>query len=336
MKEFQMARPPRWLTSLILFMLLGACGGGQASAPSTTAVPSSAEAPTEAATAVATTAVAGGDLTVFAAASLTDAFDELGKMFEAAHSGTTVTFNFAGSQQLAQQIAQGAPVDVFAAANKKTMDTVIASGQVISGTQRTFVRNRLVVIYPKDNPAGLKTLEDLARPGLKLDLAAKEVPVGQYALDFLDKAVADPAFGASFKDGVLENVVSYEENVKAVLSKVTLGEADAGIVYTTDITLNAGDKVGRIDIPDALNTIASYPIAAIKDAPHADLAVEFVTFILSPDAQHVLAKYGFMPMTGSTSGAAPGTMPLAAAPVTLTANDFKKMKQIAMKARTVY
>jgi molybdate transport system substrate-binding protein len=277
-------------------------------APTEAETPAPIEAPTEVVTAAATegtTSIAGGELAVFAAASLTDAFNELGKTFAAAHPGTTVTFNFAGSQQLAQQIGQGAPADVFAAASGKTMETVIATGQVISGTQRTFVRNRLVVIYPKDNPAGIKELKDLAKPGLKLDLAAKEVPVGQYALDFLDKAIADPTFGASFKDDVLKNVVSYEENVKAVLSKVTLGEADAGIVYTTDITLDAGDKVGRIDIPDTLNTIASYPIAAIKDAQHADLAREFVTYILSPDAQQVLVRYGFIPTSDSASGAAP-------------------------------
>ena len=173
---------------------------------------------------------------VFAAASLTEPFGEIGKSFEAAHPGVTVVYNFAGSQQLAQQINAGAPADVFASANKKQMGATIDAGSVISGTQQIFARNRLVVIYPKDNPAGLKDLNDLANPGLKLVLAAKEVPVGQYTLDFLDKAAADPALGTTFKDAVLKNVVSYEDNVKNVLTKVALGEADAGIVYLSDIS----------------------------------------------------------------------------------------------------
>ena len=157
-------------------------------------------------------------------------------MFEADHPGVTAVFNFAGSQQLAQQINEGAPADVFASANKKQMDVVIEAGGIVSGTQQTFAKNRLVVIFPKDNPAGLAELKDLANPDSKLVLAAKEVPVGQYSLDFLDKAVADTAFGATFKDDVLKNVVSYEDNVKAVLTKVALGEADAGIVYLSDIS----------------------------------------------------------------------------------------------------
>lgn len=302
------------------------------------------EAATTAATAVATEAAATassgtatGEMNVFAAASLTESFQELGKTFEAANSGAKVTFNFAGSQQLVQQITQGAPADVFAAANAKTMSDAIAAGDVVSGTQRTFVRNRLVVVYPKDNPGGIHELKDLAKPGLKLDLAAKEVPVGQYSLDVLDKASKDEAIGATFKDDVLKNVVSYEENVKVVLSKVALGEADAGIVYTTDITQNVADKIGRIDIPDPLNTIASYPIAAIKGSKNADLAAKFVAFILSPDAQQVLAKYGFIPTTGSASGATPSAEPLAISglvttPQTLTVADLRKMEQVSVKA----
>jgi molybdate transport system substrate-binding protein len=156
-----------------------------------------------------------------------------------------------------------------------------------------------VVIFPTDNPAGIKELKDLARPGLKLDLAAKEVPVGQYALDVFDKASKDAAYGAEFKAAVLGNVVSYEENVKAVLSKVALGEADAGIVYTSDLTGDAAAKVGRLEIPDALNTIAAYPIAPIKDARNADLAAKFVSYVLSPEGQEILGRYGFMPASGS-------------------------------------
>ncbi len=174
------------------------------------------------------------------------------------------------------------------------MDALVQSGQVNGGASQVFARNRLIVIYPEDNPAGLMTLQDLAKPGVKLVLAAKEVPVGQYALQFLDKAAADSAFGASFRAHVLKNVVSYEENVKAVLTKVTLGEADAGIVYASDITGTTGAKVGRIHIPDDLNVIAVYPIAPIKDAAHAAVAERFVTYVLSANGQAILIKYGFI------------------------------------------
>jgi molybdate transport system substrate-binding protein len=238
------------------------------------------------------------NLTVFAATSLTDAFNELGQTFAAEHPGVTFTFNFAGSQQLAQQLGQGAPADIFASANKKQMEVAIMeAGRVISGTERTFVRNHLVVIYPADNPAGLIQLQDLAQPGLKVVLAAKEVPVGQYFLDFLNKAVTDPAFNPTYIDDVLKNVVSYEENVRSVLAKVALGEADAGIVYTSDITGPEADKVGRLDIPDNVNVIASYPIATISDSAYPSQAQAFVEFVLSPAGQEVLARYGFIPVT---------------------------------------
>jgi len=283
------------LLVLILAMLLAGC------APQQPAQQPTATQTTEAA-AVATTdpptatPVKRIDLNVFAAASLTDAFGEIGKMFEANHPGVSVILNFAGSQQLAQQINEGAPADVFASANKKQMDVVIGAGEIVTGTQQTFVKNRLVVIYPQGNPANLKALKDLAKPGLKLVIAAKEVPVGQYALDFLDKATADPAFGASYKDGVVANVVSYEENVKSVLSKVALGEADAGIVYTSDISGNDAGKVVRIDIPDALNVIATYPIAPVKAGRNANLAQAFIDMVLSPEGQNILAKYNFIPV----------------------------------------
>ncbi|MFN8488893.1 MAG: molybdate ABC transporter substrate-binding protein [Caldilineaceae bacterium] len=264
------------LTSLLLCGLLFVAAGCAPIQPATPAADSSTT------------------LTVFAAASLTDAFNEIGKNFEAANPGVKVVFNFAGSQQLAQQLGQGAPADVFASANGKQMDVAIDTGRMISGTAHTFVRNRLVVITPKDNPAQLKSLPDLAKSGIKLVFAAKEVPVGQYALDFLDKVVKDGRLGADYKDKVLANVVSNEQDVKAVLAKVALGEADGGIVYTSDITAAAGTKVQRIDIPDKFNTIAAYPIAAVKDSKHLDLANTFTAYIFTPAAQQVLVKYGFI------------------------------------------
>ena len=236
-----------------------------------------------------------GTLTVFAAASLTDPFTEIAQRFEAEHPGVKVVLNLAASQQLSQQLGQGAPADIFASASTKEMDNAIQARRVAGGSQQTFAHNKLVVIYPRDNPAGLGELQDLANPGLKLVLAAKEVPVGKYVLDFLDQAGQDAAFGAAFKDDVLKNVVSYEENVKAVLTKIVLGEGDAGIVYLTDITQANAGKVGRLDIPDALNTVATYPIAAVSDASQPELAQAFIQLVLSAQGQQILAKYGFLP-----------------------------------------
>jgi molybdate transport system substrate-binding protein len=234
-------------------------------------------------------------LTVMAAASLTEAFQELAGQFEAQNPGVELTFNFAGSQQLAQQIAEGAPADIFASANQKQMQAAVDAGRVDAADIQNFAHNRLVAIYPEDNPAGLDGLEDLARPALKLVLAAKEVPVGQYSLDFLEKASQEPSLGLSFQQATLQNIVSYEENVRAVLNKVALGEADAGIVYTSDVSGEAAGKIGQIMIPDELNVIASYPIAALKDSQHISQAQAFVDFVVSPTGQGILAKYGFMP-----------------------------------------
>lgn len=267
----------------------------------TTAAPTNAQL-TPAPTTAPTKARAGAkNLTVLAAASLTESFTELGKTFESQNPGVKVSFSFAGSQQLAQQLDQGAGADVFASASAKYMDVAVTSKRVNEADAKTFVKNRLVVIFPKDNPAGVTELKDLAKSGLKLDLADKSVPVGQYALDFLDKAVKDAGFDPAFKDGVLKNVVSYEDNVKSVVTKVSLGEVDAGIVYVTDITADAEAKLGRLDIPDALNTVATYPIAPISDSQNADLAAAFVALVLSPDGQAVMAKYGFIPAASSNN-----------------------------------
>ena len=240
------------------------------------------------------TAMKTTTLTVFAAASLTNAFSEIGTNFSSIHPDVRVVYNFAGSNQLAAQIGEGAPVDIFASANGTQMNVAIEAGRIISGTQRTFVRNRLVVVTPRDNPAGLSSLQDLATPGVKIIFAAAAVPVGEYSLAFLDKAEADGSLGTGYKEAVIANLVSYEENVRAVLTKVSLDEADAGIVYTSDVGA-AADEVVQIEIPDNLNTIANYPIAPLHDTPNREMAQQFVDFVLSPAGQEVLAKYGFTP-----------------------------------------
>lgn len=350
-----MHRSRAMLLLMLLLAVLTACGGAASTAPTTaapaatnapvaTAAPATTTAPAATAAPVATAApaatsapAAGGELTVFAAASLTDAFKEISTQFAAANTGATVTFNFAGSDQLATQIGQGAPADVFASANKKQMDVVIKAGDIISGTERTFVRNRLVVVYPQENPAKLQALGDLANPGVKLVLANKSVPVGGYALDFLAKASKLPEYTDTFSPTVLANVVSYEENVKAVLSKITLGEADAGIVYTTDAATVKDGSVSTLEIPDNLNTIASYPIAATKNPANAELAKKFVDYVLSAEGQQILVKYGFIPTTGSATGAAPTAAALeirgkVAKPTTLTRDEVNKLEQVEVKA----
>lgn len=261
---------------ILLTLLLFACAAPPITAPATGPEPDRRE------------------LVVFAAASLTEAFGEIGTLFERQHPGATIIFNFAGSNQLAEQIGQDAPADVFASANRTQMETAIASTRIVRGSEETFVRNRLIVITPAENPGTISTLQDLATPGLKIIFAADAVPVGQYSIQFLDNASGDRAFAPEYKADVLANIVSYEENVRSVLSKVQLGEADAGIVYGSDISPDRASGVAQIEIPDALNVIAAYPIAPLADSPHPELAADFIAFVLSPEGQQILTTYGFI------------------------------------------
>jgi molybdate transport system substrate-binding protein len=231
-------------------------------------------------------------LTVFAASSLTDAFTEIGKNFEAANSGVTVKFNFAGSQSLRTQIEEGAPADVFASASGREMDAAVTGKFIAEGTPQIFLNNKLLIILPSDNPAGLEKIEDLANPGVKIVLAAEEVPVGNYARQALE--LMNGSFGADFKNNVLANVVSNEDNVKQVVSKVNLGEADAGIAYVSDI-IDLPD-LKTIEIPTELNVIAKYPIAPLAASKNVALAQAFVDYVLSTEGQVVLQKWGFSPV----------------------------------------
>ena len=276
--------------TLLLAVLLTACG----TAVTPTPVPATAtEAPTLAPTAVPPTAMPEPQtLTVFAASSLTDAFTEIGKAFEAANPGVTVALNFAGSQALRTQIEEGAPADVFASASGKEMDTLITGSFVVKDVPQIFLTNKLVVILPANNPAALAKLEDLAKPGIKLVLAAEAVPVGNYARQTLDKM--NSSFGNGFKDKVLANVVSNEDNVKQVVAKVQLGEADAGIVYTSDAI--AAPDLKTIEIPADLNVIAKYPIAPLAKSANTDLASQFTAYVISAEAQAILKKWGFAPI----------------------------------------
>ncbi len=233
-------------------------------------------------------------LTVLAAASLTEAFQDLGELYEARNPGVNVEFSFAGSQQLAQQITNGAVLDVFASANEKYMQTVTDAGRVDESAWQTLTRNHLVVIVSRHSALPVESLAGLAQPGLKLVFGAEEVPAGRYTTEFLKKAAADPAYGAAYQEAVLDNVVSYEDNVRSVVTKVALGEADAGVVYASDAAGEWSGRVNALQIPDTLNVLAVYPIAPIKDAPHTKQAQAFVDLALSQDGQEILAKYGFL------------------------------------------
>jgi molybdate transport system substrate-binding protein len=226
-------------------------------------------------------------LTVFAASSLRDVFGDLGTTFERAHPGVKTQFNFAGSQELRTQIEQGAPADVYAAADTKHMDDVYKVGLVHA--PKLFATNTPVIVVPADNPGNVKSLGDLATVK-RLVIGTPEVPIGRYTLEILDKAKA--RYGADFPARVQARVASREFNVRQVLTKVRLGEADAGIVYRTD-THCAGDKVRIIEIPAELNVVAEYPIATVSRAPNADLARAWVGMLTGPAGKAALERAGF-------------------------------------------
>jgi len=285
-----------WIFFLAVALLLSSCGRAATATPVPTTV-SPTETPLPATeTPVPPTATPGPrTLTVFAAASLTDSFKEIGKAFEAANPSVTVAFNFAGTQALVTQLTQGAAADVFVSANQTYMDKMVTAALVMQGTPKDFVTNVLEVIMPANNPAKLQTLQDLAKPGLKLVLEDKSVPAGAYSLTILDNLSKDAGYGADFKTKVLANVVSNETDVKQVVAKVQLGEADAGIVYVTDAI--AAPTLKTIVIPTKFNVIAKYPIAALVHATQPDLAAAFVAYVLSADGQATMKKWGFTPVT---------------------------------------
>jgi molybdate transport system substrate-binding protein len=233
-------------------------------------------------------------LTVFAAASLKDAFGEVARVLARRNPPIDVRYNFAGSQQLVLQLQQSARADVFASADQRWMQTA-RDGGLVAGTPAIFARNRLLVITPAANPGRVDRLQDLSHKGLKLVLAAEAVPAGKYAREALGRLAAAPGFGSDYSSRVLHNVVSQEENVKAVVAKVQLGEADVGIVYLSDVTPAVRHAVHVIEIPDRYNVIASYPIAALQGAGHPDAARAFVDFVLSPEGQAILTRWGFLP-----------------------------------------
>jgi molybdate transport system substrate-binding protein len=229
-------------------------------------------------------------LTVGAAASLSHVFPEIGKAFEAAHPGTGVQFSFAGTDAIVAQIEQGAPMDVFAGASASYGDGLASKGLIDPPVP--FCSNSLVLVLPADDPAGISSLDDLTRSGIKLVIGADTVPIGSYTRKVL--ANLDGIYGAGYSSKVLANVVSNEDNVEGVITKVRLGEADAGFVYVTD-SKNAGSSVKSIELPSEAQAMAVYPIAVVRASLVPDLARDFVAFVMGYQAQGILRSSGFQP-----------------------------------------
>lgn len=248
-----------------LGLVAAGCGGDDGDGASSTVTPER---------------VVEGEVTVFAAASLTDAFTELGDAFAAANPDATATFNFAASSELVTQIGEGAPADVFASADLNSMTKLTDAGSNASEPV-VFTTNLAQIIVEPDNPEGITGVADLANEDLVVISCAPEVPCGRYAQQILDNA------------GVAVTSRSLEENVRAVVSKVTLGEADAGIVYVTDV-ISAGDAADGVQIPADINVVAEYPIVVIEGAPNPQAAQAFVDFVLSDAGQAILGSYGFV------------------------------------------
>ena len=220
-----------------------------------------------------------GTITVLAAASLTDAFPELGSVFEDRHPGTKVELSFGPSSGLASQITEGADADVFASANQTQMDVVVDAGDADGGSQ-PFAENRLEIAVPPGNPGDVSGLDDFASDELLIGLCAEEVPCGQFGREALSSA------------GVTPSIDTNETDVRALLTKIEAGELDAGIVYETDV-LAAGDGVEGIEIPDDENAVATYPIVALSASSEPEVAAAFVDFVLSSDGLDILRRDGF-------------------------------------------
>ncbi len=236
-------------------------------------------------------------LTVFGAASLREAFGKMAEEFKKSHASVVITFNFAGTQEIRTQLEQGAVVDVFAAADVRHMSALRDAGRVEAPT--VFAENEPVVVVAKERAGSIHTLGDLPT-ARKIVIGAAEVPIGKYTLQMLDKA--SNTLGSDFRARVEAHVVSRELNVRQVLAKVNLGEADAGVVYRSDLVAT-GDQVGVVTIPAEINVIAEYPIAVVQSAPHKDLAREWVALALSDKGREILRSAGFKMPTNA--GAVP-------------------------------
>lgn len=239
-----------------------------------------------------------GTVRVFAASSLTEAFQDIAALYREQNPGNDLEFNFSGSQVLRTQIEEGAPADVFASADRVHMDAL--KGKGLAGPDDLFAKNRLVVVTPSKDPK-VRRLADLARPGVRVVIADGNVPVGRYTTQVLGKMSRAGVFGDDFQKRVTANVVSQETNVRAVLAKVSLDEVDAGFVYSTDAR-TASEKTITLEIPDRMNVVAEYPIAVLAESREREQAARFVALVVGAEGQAILAKRGFEPAQAEGNG----------------------------------
>jgi molybdate transport system substrate-binding protein len=269
---------------LVMTAAVTACSSGAGAAPASTAAPASAPGQ----------AGSIGELQVYAAASLTDALAKVADAWDEANPASTLTTSTDSSAALETKIEQGAPADVFLSADtanpQKLVDAGLASGSAVS-----FAGNRLVLIVPKGNPAGIQSAQDLARPGLKIIAAGDKVPITKYATQLVANLAREPGYPSDFATAYAANIASQEDNVSGIVSKVELGEGDAGIVYVTDA--RASDRVDTIDVPGAANVPAAYAGVVVKAARNPGAATAFLDWLVGPDGQAILASFGFLPPT---------------------------------------
>jgi molybdate transport system substrate-binding protein len=280
---------------LILAVALAACSSISGSpSPATTAAPATAVPGTAAPASPAATAAptaASLDLTVYAAASLKKALATLKDAYEAANPGTTLTISTDSSTALATKIEQGAPADVFLSADTKDPQSLVDKGYG-DGPVTVFAGNLLTVIVPTSNPAGIRSPADLARSGLKIITSADNVPIARYAAQLVANLAKEPGYPADFAAKYAANIASKEDNVSAVVSKIELGEGDAGVVYVTDA--KGSDKVTAIPVPDSANVPVTYGGVVVKASPNAGAAGAFIAWLTGPDGQAILASLGFL------------------------------------------
>jgi molybdate transport system substrate-binding protein len=238
------------------------------------------------------------ELTIFTAASLTGAFGEIGQLYTN-ETNINVAFNFDGSQNLRTQIENGAYADVFASANILQMNALRRILLMNNSSITVFTENKLSLIVPKDNPAKISNLTDLAKPGLKIVMGTKNLPVGDYALQIINRLGNDSAYGPDYKARIMANIISQETTVNYVVTKIALGEADVGFAWVSDVTEDLASRVDKIDIPDEYNVIGEYPIGVLKDSKYPAKSQEFINLVTSEQGKAILEKYGFSVMHSS-------------------------------------
>lgn len=276
-------RRPAWpLAAILVALVVAACsGGGTTAAPATTP---------------ASQAAGGTELTILAAASLKGALAKAKTAYEAANPGTTLTISTDSSSALETQIEQGSPADVFLSADTTNPQKLVDAGHGL-GTPTAFAGNKLAVIVPTDNPGGVSSARDLAKADLKVIAAGDEVPITKYATKLVANLAKEAGYPADFVAAYNANVASKEDNVKAVVAKIELGEGDAGIVYVTDAA--ASDKVKDIDVPDSANVPATYAGVVVEPSRNQDAAAKFLSWFAGPDGQAILGSFGFLPPPAS-------------------------------------